>query len=130
MATTSKYLFVLALAIGILALFWPHIEEFVFQKCPFTVFGTRRPHATTASGYVETHSEPNHVRVYTLAELRAYDGSDEMKPILMSVGGKVLDVSSGAKFYKKGASYNMFAGTVSFSFIVVVDKSNKTKRRW
>ncbi len=38
------------------------------------------------------------------------DGSDESKPILLSVLGKVFDVTKGKRFYAKGGSYAFFAG--------------------
>ncbi|KUF85128.1 hypothetical protein AM588_10007405 [Phytophthora nicotianae] len=59
----------------------------------------------------EAAAEAEGLPKYTLDQLRMYDGSDEEKPILLAVGGKVLDVTSGAKFYAKGKSYNQFAGT-------------------
>lgn len=50
-------------------------------------------------------------RVYTRAELAAYDGSDPAAPLLLGMGGDVFDVTAkGAQFYGKGAGYNLFAG--------------------
>lgn len=46
----------------------------------------------------------------TAAELRAYDGSDEGKPIYVALKGTVYDVTSGKGFYGPGGSYCMFAG--------------------
>ncbi|CAA7408113.1 unnamed protein product [Spirodela intermedia] len=46
----------------------------------------------------------------TAAELRAYDGSEEGKPIYVAVKGTVYDVTSGKGFYGPGGSYCMFAG--------------------
>ncbi|XP_078443853.1 membrane-associated progesterone binding protein 2 [Wolffia australiana] len=46
----------------------------------------------------------------SLVELRAYDGSDEEKPIYVAVKGIVYDVTSGKGFYGPGGSYSVFAG--------------------
>ncbi|RHY31930.1 hypothetical protein DYB32_003037 [Aphanomyces invadans] len=51
-----------------------------------------------------------HLPAFTIEELKQYDGTDESRPIYMAVGGVVLDVTSGSKFYQKGAEYNQFAG--------------------
>jgi len=54
---------------------------------------------------------PNPERVFTLAELRKYDGSDPTGPIYIGAAGKVFDVTSGAGFYGPGGPYGCFAGT-------------------
>ncbi|KIJ18556.1 hypothetical protein PAXINDRAFT_167152 [Paxillus involutus ATCC 200175] len=46
----------------------------------------------------------------TLEELAQYDGSDELKPIYVSIKGDVFDVTRKRDVYGKGASYNIFAG--------------------
>ncbi|MBK6807756.1 MAG: cytochrome b5 domain-containing protein [Sandaracinaceae bacterium] len=50
------------------------------------------------------------VRDYTAAELTAYDGSDPTRPVLLSIEGRVFDVTPGRSFYGKGGPYEMFAG--------------------
>ena len=52
--------------------------------------------------------KPDHI--FTKEELLQYDGSDEGKPLLLAILGKVFDVSQGRKHYGKGAGYNGFAG--------------------
>ena len=47
---------------------------------------------------------------FSATDLRAFDGSDDSKPIYMAVDGKVYDVSSGREFYKKGGVYHYLAG--------------------
>ncbi|KAJ3699053.1 hypothetical protein LUZ61_002758 [Rhynchospora tenuis] len=47
---------------------------------------------------------------FTAAQLKAYDGSDESKPIYLSVKGTVYDVTSGKSFYGPGGPYAVFAG--------------------
>jgi hypothetical protein len=39
-----------------------------------------------------------------------HDGSNPELPILLSISGKVLDVTKGKKFYAPGKTYNQFAG--------------------
>lgn len=46
----------------------------------------------------------------TEEELRAYNGSDSEKPLLMAIRGKIYDVSTSKMFYGPGSSYAMFAG--------------------
>ncbi|KAE9046689.1 hypothetical protein PR003_g3947 [Phytophthora rubi] len=104
------FLFGVALVVAIVALAWPQIEQQLIASgysCPY-------PFSMLVTGKgaeKEAAAEAEGLPKYTLDQLRMYDGSDEEKPILLAVGGKVLDVTSGAKFYAKGKSYNQFAGT-------------------
>ena len=53
--------------------------------------------------------------IYNLnpTELLDFKGHNfPQKPILIAVGGKIFDVSDGAKFYGVGSPYNVFAGRV------------------
>ncbi|KAF1793705.1 Cytochrome b5-like heme/steroid binding domain [Phytophthora cactorum] len=110
------FLFGVALVVAIVALAWPQIEQQLVASgysCPYpfsiliTGKGAEKEAAAEAEGLPK----------YTLDQLRMYDGSDEEKPILLAVGGKVRGEiagagrDSGAKFYAKGKSYNQFAGT-------------------
>ncbi|KAI9913699.1 hypothetical protein PsorP6_005829 [Peronosclerospora sorghi] len=104
------FLFGVALVVAIIALAWPQIEHYLISSgysCPypFSVLLKGKGHEN------EIEAQAKGLPVYTLEKLRLYDGSDEKKPILLAVGGKVLDVTSGAKFYAKGNSYHQFAGT-------------------
>jgi membrane-associated progesterone receptor component len=47
------------------------------------------------------------------AQLLDYKGFDESKPLLVSVGGFIFDISAGSKFYGPGMAYNVFAGRVA-----------------
>ena len=47
---------------------------------------------------------------YTDADLKAYDGTDPTKPILLAINGTIYDVSNGRKHYGPGGSYHLFAG--------------------
>ncbi|KAL8201608.1 hypothetical protein R6Q57_010755 [Mikania cordata] len=43
-------------------------------------------------------------------ELRAYDGNDPQKPLLMAIKGQIYDVSQSRMFYGPGGPYALFAG--------------------
>ncbi|XP_057508731.1 membrane steroid-binding protein 2-like [Actinidia eriantha] len=43
-------------------------------------------------------------------ELKAYDGSDSNKPLLMAIKGQIYDVSQSRMFYGPGGPYALFAG--------------------
>ncbi|KAL4574827.1 hypothetical protein LXL04_021666 [Taraxacum kok-saghyz] len=43
-------------------------------------------------------------------ELRAYDGNDPEKPLLMAIKGQIYDVSQSRMFYGPGGPYALFAG--------------------
>ncbi|XP_065852832.1 membrane steroid-binding protein 2-like [Euphorbia lathyris] len=50
-------------------------------------------------------------RIWTLyPELKAYDGSDPNKPLLMAIKGQIYDVSSSRIFYGPGDPYAKIAG--------------------
>ncbi|VAH90441.1 unnamed protein product [Triticum turgidum subsp. durum] len=46
----------------------------------------------------------------TLEQLRAYDGKDPAKSILIAIRGQVYDVSRGRLFYGPQGPYSLFAG--------------------
>nr|XP_043613123.1 membrane steroid-binding protein 2-like [Erigeron canadensis] len=43
-------------------------------------------------------------------ELKAYDGNDPQKPLLMAIKGQIYDVSQSRMFYGPGGPYALFAG--------------------
>jgi predicted heme/steroid binding protein len=49
-------------------------------------------------------------RVFTKEELSKHDGQDPSLPLLISVRGRVYDVSKGKKHYSPGTGYNFFTG--------------------
>ncbi|XP_068661719.1 membrane steroid-binding protein 2-like [Aristolochia californica] len=55
-------------------------------------------------------SEPPQLGDVAEEELRAYDGSDPKKPLLMAIKGLVYDVTKSRMFYGPGGPYAMFAG--------------------
>lgn len=58
----------------------------------------------------EPRRQPVQLGEITDRELRAYDGSDPNKPLLMAIKGQIYDVSTGRNFYGPGGPYAMFAG--------------------
>ena len=46
----------------------------------------------------------------TPEELLAFDGTDESKPIYLSINGTIYDVSANKRTYGPGGSYHVFAG--------------------
>ncbi|XP_042480501.1 membrane steroid-binding protein 2-like, partial [Macadamia integrifolia] len=55
-------------------------------------------------------AEPVQLGEITEEELRAYDGSDPKKPLLMAIKGNIYDVSFSRMFYGPGGPYALFAG--------------------
>ena len=47
---------------------------------------------------------------FTVSELYEFGNGQNGQPILLSVFGRVYDVTAGSKFYGEGGSYSMFAG--------------------
>uniref|UniRef100_A0A7N1A0U8 Cytochrome b5 heme-binding domain-containing protein n=1 Tax=Kalanchoe fedtschenkoi TaxID=63787 RepID=A0A7N1A0U8_KALFE len=46
----------------------------------------------------------------TKEELKAYDGTDPKRPLLMAIKGQIYDVSQSRMFYGPGGPYALFAG--------------------
>ncbi|KAI0498217.1 hypothetical protein KFK09_021458 [Dendrobium nobile] len=61
----------------------------------------------------EIPPEPVEIGEVTIEELRAYDGSDPKKPLLMAIKGNIFDVSRSRIFYGPGGPYALFAGRES-----------------
>lgn len=60
------------------------------------------------SKYVELDAE----------QLKQYDGTDESKPILLAIQGRLYDVTKGRSYYGPGGGYHIFAGRdASRSFV-------------
>ncbi|KAL6228392.1 hypothetical protein ACLB2K_002342 [Fragaria x ananassa] len=57
-----------------------------------------------------TQSSVQVVGDMTEQELRAYNGSDPNKPLLMAIKAQIYDVSSSRNFYGPGGPYAIFAG--------------------
>ncbi|KAL6955955.1 Membrane steroid-binding protein 1 [Sarracenia purpurea var. burkii] len=53
---------------------------------------------------------PVQVGEITEEELKAYDGSDPNKPLLMAIKAQIYDVSQSRVFYGPGGPYALFAG--------------------
>lgn len=50
------------------------------------------------------------LKVFTVEELKKYNGSDQSLPIYLAYEGKIYDVSSGREYYKTGGVYHFLAG--------------------
>ncbi|XP_020094208.1 membrane steroid-binding protein 2-like [Ananas comosus] len=59
---------------------------------------------------VEPLPPPVQLGEVTEEELRAFDGSDSKKPLLMAIKGQIYDVSQSRMFYGPGGPYALFAG--------------------
>lgn len=60
--------------------------------------------------FVPPFPDPVQVGEITLEQLRAYDGKDPAKSILIAIRGQVYDVSRGRLFYGPQGPYSLFAG--------------------
>jgi membrane-associated progesterone receptor component len=60
-------------------------------------------------GPATSRGEASSVRWYTREELSGFDGQDPSKPLLLSMGGEVFDVSHESRFYGPSAPYAVFA---------------------
>ncbi|OIW06334.1 hypothetical protein TanjilG_14979 [Lupinus angustifolius] len=77
-------------------------------------FGSSDQHAHGSSrGYespVQPLKPPVQLGEISEEELKAYDGSDSEKPLLMAIKGQIYDVSQSRMFYGPGGPYALFAG--------------------
>ncbi|KAM3341841.1 hypothetical protein P3S68_026807 [Capsicum galapagoense] len=64
----------------------------------------------SAGDFVPIKRQPLHLDDMTEEELRAYNGSDSEKPLVMAIKGNIYDVFTSKMFYDPGGSYAMFAG--------------------
>ncbi|KAI5078438.1 hypothetical protein GOP47_0006718 [Adiantum capillus-veneris] len=64
------------------------------------------------ASYVPMEPLPTPVQLgdVTEEELRAYDGNDPSKPLLMAIKGQIYDVTQSRMFYGPGGPYALFAG--------------------
>lgn len=65
---------------------------------------------TEPEPFVPPFPDPVQVGQITLEQLRAYDGKDAAKSILIAIRGQVYDVSRGRLFYGPQGPYSLFAG--------------------
>lgn len=113
-----------AVIVALVALAWPLIEEKIMvngKGCPYSfqsIFSSWSPThftkvaETSINTPVQDEKKEMELKSYTEQELRQYDGTNPDLPILLSIGGKIVDVTSGAHFYGVGKGYHIFAGRV------------------
>ncbi|XP_043703662.1 membrane steroid-binding protein 1-like [Telopea speciosissima] len=59
---------------------------------------------------MEASLQPLQLGEITEEELKAYDGSDPNKPLLIAIKGQVFDVSSNKRFYGPNGPYGLLSG--------------------
>ncbi|XP_042494496.1 membrane steroid-binding protein 2-like [Macadamia integrifolia] len=59
---------------------------------------------------MEPLSPPTELGEITVEELKAYDGSNPKKPLLIAIKGQIYDVSQSRKFYGPSGPYALFGG--------------------
>ncbi|KAJ4963484.1 hypothetical protein NE237_023423 [Protea cynaroides] len=59
---------------------------------------------------MEPLSPPTQLGEMTVVELKAYDGWDPEKSLLIAIKGQIYDVSQSRKFYGAGGPYALFGG--------------------
>ena len=70
-------------------------------------------------------------RGLTRAALRAYDGRDPSKPLLLGMHGDIFDVTEkGSQFYGPGAGYSVFAGRDSTRALAMGSLDAKDINNW
>ncbi|OLY78741.1 Membrane-associated progesterone receptor component 2 [Smittium mucronatum] len=73
-----------------------------------TMWWTYKSNLTNYRNYI-----PRTQVALSVQQLRQYDGSEKARPIYLSIGGVVYDVSAGAHWYGPGGSYHIFGGRVT-----------------
>jgi len=109
-ATTTSKIDTSSSAVESSSFFQQTVTVSLILVCVYLVYKIFQPKDTPLPPKPKIIQKPIEIREYTLDELSQYDGSDSNKPILIGINGKIFDVSRGAMFYGKGASYNVFAG--------------------
>ena len=61
-------------------------------------------------GSMNDERENDNVPIYALSELWEFGNGHDDAPLLISIFGRIYDVSEGEKFYGPKGSYHMFAG--------------------
>lgn len=90
----------------LLAIFLPALSHFLTGTYHFGLEDTVRPWARKVWRHpANPFASPG--REFTLLQLAAYDGADETRPVYLSIGGVVYDVSANRRVYGRGGSYNM-----------------------
>ncbi|KAF8412294.1 hypothetical protein HHK36_000255 [Tetracentron sinense] len=68
------------------------------------------PRSVASEAQMEPLPPPVQLGEITEDELKAYDGSDPKKPLLMAIKAQIFDVSQSRMFYGPGGPYALFAG--------------------
>uniref|UniRef100_A0A0A9FH22 Cytochrome b5 heme-binding domain-containing protein n=1 Tax=Arundo donax TaxID=35708 RepID=A0A0A9FH22_ARUDO len=89
-----------------------YVAMSVLLARPAQVSTRRREAEQEEEGAFEPLPPPPPVQLgkVTEEELRAYDGSDPKKPLLVAIKGQIYDVTQSRMFYGPGGPYALFAG--------------------
>lgn len=114
---------------------WTYMKKLLDSKGSPRADGTvaRAEHiGNSVNEEIEQHI-PTEMLSMTTVELSSFDGSDPTKPIYISLAGKIFDVSSAKRHYKKGETYNCLTGRdATYAFVSgdltgeALDNSSKT----
>lgn len=74
------------------------------------IFAGPPQHVSREAVAMEPLPPPVQLGEVTEEELKAYDGSDPKKPLLMAIKGQIYDVTQSRMFYGPGGPYALFAG--------------------
>jgi hypothetical protein len=90
----------------LLALFLPALSHFLTGTYHFGLEDSVRPVLRRAWRHpANPFASPG--REFTPAQLAAFDGADDARPVYLAIGGRVYDVSANRRIYGRGGSYNM-----------------------
>lgn len=100
---------------------WTYMKKLLDAKGSPRADGTiARPEPktpTAATPLCADKEDTEKVRL-TSGQLEQFDGSDPNKPLYLSLAGKVFDVSSAKRHYRKGETYNCLTGRdATYAFV-------------
>eukprot|EP00177_Eucheuma_denticulatum_P006137 GFKZ01011194.1.p1 GENE.GFKZ01011194.1~~GFKZ01011194.1.p1 ORF type:complete len:563 (-),score=51.96 GFKZ01011194.1:196-1764(-) len=102
---------------------WTYMKKLLDAKGSPRADGTiarQEPRAPAAipAAVVATAADGNGELRLNAEQLGRFDGSDARKPIYLSLAGKVFDVSSAKRHYRRGETYNCLTGRdATYAFV-------------
>lgn len=101
---------------------WTYMRKLLQQKGSPRADGTVARAEPPSVSLVEkkaTNEEERELLQMSSDELAVFNGVHADKPIYLSIGGRIFDVSSAKRHYRKGETYNCLTGRdASYAFIV------------
>lgn len=106
----------------------PNETSWTYMKKLLEAKGAPRADGRIARPEPEQSGNPTHPaeainpllepRRMTLEQLAQYGGEDQNKPIYLSIAGRIFDVSSASRHYRKGETYNCLTGKdATYAFV-------------